>query len=140
MNLLSNILLTLTSPMISTVAAMIMVVIMIMANAAGVKTMIMPWVVMTVVMSMMVTMSSGFLYRWDCITIRLYIGFLLALFRGLSALWKKHYQWTQSQKIFYFIAVKFGLYLICALATDTFAVGIFDCNLHVACTDDGVWK
>lgn len=73
--------------MISTVAVMTMVVIMIMA--VGVKTMIMPWVVMTVVMSMMVTMSSGFLYRWDCITIRLYIGFLLALFRGLSALWEK---------------------------------------------------
>lgn len=89
MPLLSNTLLTLTLSMVTAMAIMTVVVIATMADTAGVKTVVIPLVAMTMVMSMMVTMSSGFLYRWDCVSIRLCICFLFALLWGVSALWKK---------------------------------------------------
>lgn len=43
-------------------------------------------------------------------------------------------------KLMCFLAVMCGLYLMCALATHPFAVGVFDCTLHMAYSDDGVRK
>lgn len=104
------------------VMAMVMTMIMILAMAlmtSLVMTMIVAMakalVAMTVVMSVVVYMSSVYLYRWDVVGVRLCICFFFALLWDLST-------------------------LICALATDAFAVGIFDCTLHVALSNDGVWK
>ena len=86
--LLSNICLTWTLSVVTAMATMVVTVVVIMAmtNATRVKTMITPLVAMTMVMSVVVTMSSVFFYRWDCISIRLCICFCGALLWDLSAL------------------------------------------------------
>lgn len=145
MALVTNTLLTLTLSMFTVMATMIsmvmtMVVIMAMINPMVAMSMAM-------VMSMMVSISSVFLYRWGN---RLCICFLFALLRDLSALKRNGNRDISVCELIFdikmlptqmcFLAVICGLYLMCALATDAFAVGIFDGTLHVALSNDAVWK
>lgn len=112
--LVTNTLLTLTLSMLTamaTMTSMVMTMVVIMA-------MISPMVAMSMamVMSMMVTISGVFLYRWGIRRgIGLCICFRFALLWDLSALMR-------------------------ALATDAFAVGVFDGALHMALSNDGVRK
>lgn len=149
--------------------SMLMTMVVIMAVATGVKTMIISMVAMTVVMSVMVTMimSGVSRYRWGgAVCARLCICLPFALLWDLSALWKnqdrrsgnranKRFQCVSlslikcatnilSEDLCLFkqtcILAVICLYLMCAVPTYAFAVGIFDRTLNMALSDDGVWK